>query len=304
MNYSGKKKYVLGQWKKLLGASMGDFLQWAVLTITVVGSLIAFLPSESAAWLKAAIPYFISSYTFLFILLILLLMGLALLVNWPHTRAAYKDKQTDIQVVVECCDILQQEGMKVIHTVDTFDMELDRIISPRSLHGAFLQLCNRNHVDVDGQIDAALERKKPVGVNEELPGRKQQYPLGTICRVNVGDEPFCCVAFTRLQPDGAIQISVDEYIDCLKNMWRNLADPRNRSDVVNVAVMGNKFTDLPSEFSTEQKIDFMIQTFFAVARERACCRTLRICVHPDNAPDIDFDKYPVIIEHLAKRPVI
>ena len=53
-----------------------------------------------------------------------------------------------------------------------------------------------------------------------------------------------------------------------------------------------------------QKIDLMIQTFFAVAREKTCCRVLRICVHPDNAPDIDFEKYSVIVEHLAKRPVI
>ena len=304
MNYSGKRKYVLLHWKRLVRHSARDFLQWSIMALTVISSLIAFLPTEKAAWMKAAIPYYVSTYWWLSILLLLLCIGIAVLCNWPRTRVAYKDKKTDIWVIVECCDLLQQKGMKVIHTVDTFDTELNRIISPRSLHGAFLQLCQQHQIDIDGQIDAALERRVPRSVNENLPGRKNQYGLGTVCCVNIGEDPYACVAFTRLQPNGTIEITKEEYIRCLKQMWRNLSEPRNRHDEINVAVMGNKFVDLPAEFSTEQKIDLMLQTFFAVAREKSCCRVLRICVHPDNAPDIDFEKYPVIIEHLAKRPVI
>ncbi len=304
MDYTGKRKYVLQHWKRLVWQSTLDFLQWGILVITVFGSLIAFLPSEKAMWLKAAIPYYISTYAGLFVLLLFMLFIIAVIKNWPHTRAAYKDKKTDIWVIIECCDILQQKGLKVIHTVDTFDTELERIISPKSLHGAFLQLCRQKNIAIDELIDSSLEQTKPIRKNKDLPGRTQQYELGTICRVNVEGEPFGCVAFTHLQPNGTIKISKEEYITCLKRMWRNLSNPLNRNDVVNVAVMGNKFVDLPAEFSTEQKIDLMIQTFFAVARETSCCRVLRICVHPDNAPDIDFEKYPVIIEHLAKRPVI
>jgi hypothetical protein len=304
MNYSGKRKYVLLHWKRLMWKSLQVFLQWCFMVITIVGSLLAFLPMEKAVWFKMAIPYYVSMYWALFVLVLLLLFAVALWVNWPRTRMAYKDKNTDIWVIIECCDILEQKGLKVIHTVDTFDMELNRIINPKTLHGAFLQFCERKKVAVEEQINAALQHVRPVRKNKDLPGRKNQYELGTLCRVNVGEDPFCCVAFTRLQPSGTISISKEEYIRCLKQMWRNLSEPQNRNDVVNVAVMGNKFVDLPAEFSTEQKIDLMIQTFFAVAREKACCRVLRICVHPDNAPDIDFSNYSTIVAHLAKRPVI
>jgi len=304
MNNSGKRKYIFLHWKRLVWQSALDFLQWSILVITVIGSLIAFLPTDRAMWLKAAIPYYISTYPGIFVLLVLSMISIAIYIHWPHTRAAYKDKKTDIWVIIECCDILQQKGLKVIHTVDTFDTELERIISPKSLHGAFLQLCKQKHIAIEELLNTALATIKPLRRNKDLPGRKEQYTLGTICPINIDTEPFCCVAFTRLQPNGTIKISKEEYITCLKRMWRNLSNPLNRNDVVNVAVMGNKFVDLPAEFSTEQKIDLMIQTFFAVARESSCCRVLRICVHPDNAPDIDFEKYPVIIEHLAKRPVI
>jgi len=299
MNNSGKRKYVLLHWKRLAWQSAVDFLQGGITIITVIGSLIAFLPERETDCLKECILQ-----GWVIVLILIALIAGVLIYNFPRTRAAYKDKKTDIWVIIECCDILQQEGMKVIHTVDTFDTELDRIISPKSLHGAFLQLCKQKNIAIEELLNTALATIKPVRKNKDLPGRKEQYELGTICRVDVEGEPFGCVAFTRLQPNGTIKISKEEYITCLKQMWRNLSNPLNRNDVVNVAVMGNKFVDLPAEFSTEQKIDLMIQTFFAVAREKSCCRVLRICVHPDNAPDIDFEKYPVIIEHLAKRPVI
>lgn len=280
-----------------------DSLSWLFVLVTVIGSLIAFMPEEEAEWLRQAV-YF-SWYNVWPLLLVLFAISVAaLLSNWPKTRAVYRDSKTDIRIILERGDLLKQEGLKVIHTVDTFDTELGRIIGPQTLHGAFLQLCAEKNINVDEQIDHTLEKYKPVRSNKNLPGRKDQYALGTICPVDIQGQPFCCVAFTHLQPDGTIEISKEEYIKTLKRMWLHLANPLVKQDEVNVAVIGNRFVDLPAEFSTEQKIDIMIQTFFAVAREKSCCRTLRICVHPTNAVDVDFDRYPVIIEHLAKRPVI
>ena len=298
MKLSGKRNYVLQHWKQLAADASLDFLSWTLWTITIIASFVTFLPEEPAQWIiKVTLGWQI-------IIIALIYLVIALLIHWPRTRAEYKDKQSDIRVIIECCDLLQQPGMKVIHTVDTFDSELERIITPRSLHGAFLQLCQQRHVDIDAQIDQALLALKPEKEDKQLPGRTQRYPLGTLFPLQVEDEPFCWVAFTRLQPNGTISITRKQYIDCLKTMWRNLSDPRIRQDEVNVAVMGNRFVDLPSEFSTEQKVDLMIQTFFAVSREKACCRTLRICVHPNNVSEIDFETYPTIIAHLAKRPII
>lgn len=303
MDYSGKRKYVRLHWRSLVGKSAFLFAQWSIMLITAIGTLLGFIPEENAGWLHTTLRYLWAN-PYLMVIILLLILVSSVAYSWPKTKAVYRDRHTRLTVIIECCDILRQPGMKVIHVVDTFDTELGTIISPRSLHGAFLRLCESKGVNTAEATDKALKRIKPIAVNEELPGRKEQYALGTLCRIDVDGEPFSCLAFTRLQPSGTISITKEEYIACLKQLWRNLADPRFRSDTVNVAVMGNKFVDLPAEFSTEQKIDLMIQTFFAVAHEKSCCRTLRICVHPDNAPDIDFAKYPVIIEHLAQRPVI
>ncbi|MBQ7531315.1 MAG: hypothetical protein IJT12_06365 [Paludibacteraceae bacterium] len=298
MRHTGKRDYVAKHRRRLLWHVTRDFFSWAVVIITIVGSLVAFLPDESAEWLKAAVMD--RQMT----VIVPVILTIALIVEWPRTRAVYKDRQSDIRVIIECCDLLQQTGLKVIHTVDTFDSELERIITPRSLHGAFLQQCRKQGVDIDAQIDDALASLAPAKTDDKLPGRKNRYALGTVCPLEVKGEPYCWVAFTHLQANGTITITQKQYIDCLKTLWRNLSEPRIRREEVNVAVMGNRLVDLPAEFSTEQKIDLMIQTFFAVARTRSCCRTLRICVHPDNVSEIDFDAYPTIIAHLAKRPVI
>ena len=298
MGHSEKSKYVLQHWKRLAWTTARDFFSWTIVVLTIIGSLVAVLPDAPAQWLKTM------ALGWQTILLIIAIFLIAIYVNWPRTRAVYKDKKSDIRVIIECCDLLRQPGLKVIHTVDTFDSKLRTIITPLSLHGAFLQMCERQGIDIDEQIDNVLPLLIPEVTDTNLPGRTNRYPLGTLCPLDVHDEPFCWVAFTRLQPNGTITITQKQYIECLKNMWHNLAEPKIRHNEVNVAVMGNKLVDLPAEFSTEQKIDLMIQTFFAVAREKACCRTLRICVHPENVSDIDFETYPIIMAHLAKRPVI
>ena len=298
MRHTGKRNYVTQHWKRLSWRAIRDIFSWTIALITIVGSLVAFLPDEPSQWLKEAV------LDWRMLVIVPAIIAVALIVEWPRTRTVYKDRKSDIRVIIECCDLLQQEGLKVIHTVDTFDSELERIITPRSLHGAFLQQCKNQGVDINPLIDHSLQQLTPVKTDDKLPGRTNRYALGTLCPIEVQGEPYCWVAFTHLQANGTITITQKQYIDCLKTMWRNLSEPRIRRDVVNVAVMGNHLVDLPAEFSTEQKIDLMIQTFFAVARTKSCCRTLRICVHPDNVSEIDFDTYPTIIAHLAKRPVI
>lgn len=279
------------------------FFPWAVLYMTLNTSLIAFLPPEKSKVMRGIVNYIVLHPAYLVLILLALLVG-AIIYRWPRTMAVYKDRTTDIRVIIECCDLLEQEGMKVIHTMDTFDSELERIVTPRSLHGAFIRRCQERNVALDDLIERGLKRLKPVSVDETLPGRTARYELGTICPLPIEGDHYCWAAFTHMQANGTITISKDEYIACLKRMWLNLSEPLLREETVNVAVMGNRFVDLPAEFSTEQKIDLMIQTFFAAAREKACCRTLRICVHSNNVPDIDFETYPTIIAHLAQRPII
>lgn len=302
---NAKFKYLGKHWQKLFWDVVKTSIASFGVIISFADAFLNVLPDESTLhrvlYQLVHLPF---DKPATILILLLLIVVIATIANWPVTRAVYKDSMSDIKVIVECCDLFQQQGMRVIHSVDTFDTALGTIISPNSVHGHFLKQCKQSNIDIDTEIDNALKNISAEREDDDLPGRKLRYPLGTVCPVWIGNQQYSLVSFTHLNKEGNISITRREYTDFMINMWRGLASPIIRQETVNVAVMGNKFVDLPAEFSTEQKIDLMLQTFFMVQKERSCCKTLRICVHESNMAEVDFPNYHIIIDHLAKRPII
>ena len=278
-----------------------SLISWISVGLTIAVSIMALLPNPASQNLRLFFDYIFASPWWIAILALIILI--ALIVNWPKMRATYHDPRTNFKIIIECCDIFKQEGLKVIHSVDTFDSELNTIISPNSLHGKFLLLAKEKNIDINKQIEQNTQ-KLSYTIDADLPQNKKRFALGSLCPINLAGNDYCLASFTHLQSDGSIKITEKEYIDFLLNLWNNLAEPTIKQDIVNVAVMGNKFVDLPADYSTEQKIDLMLQTFFVASRQKTCCKTLRICVHENNATEIDFAHYNTIIEHLSKRPVL
>lgn len=300
-----KIKYLGRHWKQLMWDVVKTTVAGFGLVITFSDALLNVLPKESFLHhLLHRLVYLPFDHPATLLIALAILVFIGIVMNWPTTKSVYKDPHSDLHVIVECCDIFEQDGLRVVHCVDTFDNELGRIINPRSVHGIFLKYCQAEGIDVEAEITKGLKFVKPTGSDENLPGKKDRYPLGTVCPVFTDKGDFCMVSFTHLQPNGSIAINRQEYTTFLLDMWHNLAQPLLRHDTVNVAVMGNRFVDLPAEFSTEQKIDLMIATFFMAAKQKACCKTLRICVHDSNMTEVDFRNYHIIIDHLAKRPII
>lgn len=299
---NSRLNYFSKHWRQLVWSVCKESITWLSVFLATFSALFGVIPHDSKMhyFLELISVWWLQVWPL--IVLALFIITLSTIKNWPRMYASYYDLRTDTHVIVESANLLEQDGMKVIHSVDTFDTALGTIITPRSLHGAFLQLCQKLNFPLDEQLDMVLKPLKKGDCEEDLPGRKQRYPIGTACPIMVGDEPFVLVSFAHLQADGTIQITRQEYIEFLTKMWENISKSNVREEVMNVAVMGNRFVDLPSEFTTEQKIDIMVQTFFVFARQHTTCKKLRICVHEKNASEVDFYHYSTIIEHLAKRP--
>lgn len=299
---TSRLNYFSKHWKQLLWCVIKESVAWLSVCMATFSASLAITPSSSSVhqMLESISEVLIQGWVL--VLLALLIVVVAAIKNWPRMYASYRDLRTDTKVIIECTNLLKEDGLKVIHAVDTFDTELNTIITPRSLHGAFLKMCEQRKFPINEQLDLALKPMKKGKFDPQLPGRKQRYPIGTACPIMVGKDPYVLVSFAHLQLDGSIRITRQEYIDYLTKMWENLSKPNVREEVINVAVMGNQFVDLPSDFTTEQKIDIMLQTFFIFARRHTTCKTLRVCVHEKNAHEVDFYHYPAIIEHLAKRP--
>lgn len=296
--------YAGQHWKELLWSAFKETITLFSILIATYSALASFAPVGGPMY---TFFQFFNNWLFrrMFVFLLLLLIYLIFIIkNWPRMKAEYHDERTDTTVIIERADIFKQEGLKVIHTVDTFDTELDKIISRRSLNGAFLAQCEKEKIDVAAIVNRYLGNIQEEGSDSSLPGNEKRYQLGTVCPLTVNEHPFVLVSFAHLQTDGSISITSQEYVGFFMKMWENLSKANIRQDEINMVIMGNKFVDLPSEYSTEQKIDIMTQTFFVQAQKHNICKTLRICIHQNDVMQVDFHNYPVIFDHIAKRPAI
>lgn len=308
MHYT-KLIYLRKHWWSYTWAVIKTFVAWFSVCMTSFITLRTLFDLSGLTMLYNALSQTIG-FLWTLPLVALLLLIIVGIIRFPTIRCSYTDPRTHIRIIIECCDLLKQDGLKIIHTVDTFDTSLGTIITPRSLHGAFLAMCQKRNVDIDALVDAGLQRQPIESTDEQLPGRKNRYAIGSICPItlpatksaNAPSSTFALVSFAHMQADGGIRIRRQEYTEFLRQMWKNIAKPTIRQSEINVAVIGNRFIDLPADFTTEQKIDLMVQTFFSVARESKGCDTLRICVHDSNVLDVDFAHYPTVLEHIAKRP--
>lgn len=299
-----KSTYFKRHWKELLWDAFRETITWFSVIIATYSALVSFAPVDGPIHILLEEFNTWLFHRLLVVALVWIIFVAFVIKYWPRMRAVFHDERTDTKIIIECTNIFKHEGLKVIHTVDTFDTELDRIISRRSLNGAFLSLCQKHIPDLPFEINRYLSNIQETETDPSLPGNQKRYPLGTICPLHVDGQPYVLVSFAHLQANGSISITSQEYVDFLMRMWDNVSKANVRQDEINVVIMGNKFIDLPSEYSTEQKIDIMVNTFFIRARQHNFCKTLRICVHENDALQIDFYNYPIIFDHLSKRPEI
>lgn len=298
--------------------NLGTYL-WTMLRSAVAWfgtSLTLVLAINSYAHIKDQLPvkvvdtYNACPVVWLLILLVIL-FGISFFRHLPQLKAKYRDSSTGIKVIIEHCNLLKQDGMKIIHTVDTFETD-EKIVYPESLHGKFLADCRSRGIDVDAMVDNALQYMKQYSIDNQLVGRKKRYAIGTVIKPLADDnanhylKDFRMVAFSKItsQEDQShsIELSVPEYKQLLVNMWNTLSEPTQRMDTINMAIFGNKFLKMSGDYTTEHKIAIILDSFFIACHKQKCCDTLRICVHESNARDLDFPTLSALIKHYATKP--
>lgn len=241
----------------------------------------------------------------IFIVVLSIAVTWAVLDVWPRTTTQIKHK--DIIITVEVCDIFEQNGIKVIHTTDTFDM--DRI-KKGTVVAKFVEKCQENSLDIKKVISNNLNRCRYVETDNSLPGLKDRYELGSVCFFNtLSDEnaisnlkSFCLVAFSHIHPGYVDPLSIKEYINTLEVMWQNLSVSGVGNDnIINITVVGDKNLRLPDDYNFTQKIASILETFFSVSHKGKFCDALRICISVEDMAKIDFQKFDAVMNFLSER---
>lgn len=277
----------------------------------ILSLIVTVLTIASFFYIKLAPEQPSSFRIFLIVMIVTAIIAFisSLVTLWPRTKSTYQINK-NINVIVECCNILEQEGLKVIHTTDTFDMDK---IKPKSLVDQFVKMCNIEGFDLKNHIKMNLPIKDFIESDSTLPGEKNRFKLGSVCPIKYhtnenGKEitdSFCLVAFSHIKP-GTVRLDPEEYRPLLLNMWQNLSDSsvKDETETVNVTVMGNRFVTFPDSYTITQRIGMMVETFFEASKKGKCCTTLRICVNEKDASKIDFLNLQTILNYVYERSAL
>ena len=199
----------------------------------------------------------------------------------PVSRISYKIPKRDIIIEVKIADLFLQPGDVVVSTSTTFDTDISSgLISPDSLQGQLaLKFFQGNTTEIDRQLTVGLSGTAPT-VNPAMPGKQDEYPMGTVAKVAGGSKTFYFFAMSRFNAHGNASSTIRDVEESLDKLWQFIANQGNLNDIaVPLIGTGRGRLDIPRKKMAEK----IAQSFADASKSRVFCNKLTIVVHPSDA---------------------
>lgn len=225
------------------------------------------------------------------IILVLLALAYVLSTRRPLSRISYKIPQKDFAVEVMIGDLFKVQGEVIISTSSTFDTDMSSgLIAVTSLQGQLAtNYFNGQTTEIDRQIEQSLS-KDQFTVNDKRPGKKKQYQIGTVARVNAHGKNFYLVAMSHLDENGNASSDLKMIDEALEKLWVNLASKAELGDIV-MPLMGTGRGRVA--YPRKKMIERIAQSFTDACNERAFSNKLIVVVRPEDASKFSLNLFQV-----------
>lgn len=225
------------------------------------------------------------------IILVLLALAYVLSTRRPLSRISYKIPQKDFAIEVMIGDLFKVQGEVIISTSSTFDTDMSSgLIAVTSLQGQLAtNYFNGQTTEIDRQIEQSLS-KDQFTVNDKRPGKKKQYQIGTVARVNAHGKNFYLVAMSHLDENGNASSDLKMIDEALEKLWVNLASKAELGDIV-MPLMGTGRGRIA--YPRKKMIERIAQSFTDACNERAFSNKLIIVVRPEDASKFSLNLFQV-----------
>jgi hypothetical protein len=230
------------------------------------------------------------SYYGLIILVVLALMYV-LSTRRPISRVSYKIPQKDFAVEVLIGDLFKIPGEVIISTSSTFDTDMSSgLIAVTSLQGQLAtNYFNGQTTEIDRQIEVSLSREQ-FTINDKRPGKKKEYPIGTVARVSAHNKNFYLVAMSHMDENGNASSDLKMIDEALEKLWVNLASKAEIGNIV-MPLMGTGRGRVA--YPRKKMIERIAQSFTDACNQRAFSNKLIIVVRPEDASKFSLNLFQV-----------
>lgn len=226
---------------------------------------------------------------------LIILVGLALLyvlsTRRPLSRVSYKIPQKDFAVEVMIGDLFKIPGEVIISTSSTFDTDMSSgLIAVTSLQGQLAtNYFNGQTTEIDRQIEVSLSGEQ-FNINDRRPGKKKEYPIGTVARVSAHSKNFYLVAMSHMDETGNASSDLKMIDEALDKLWVNLASKAEVGDIV-MPLMGTGRGRVA--YPRKKMIERIAQSFADACNQRAFSNKLIIVVRPEDASRFSLNLFQV-----------
>jgi hypothetical protein len=225
------------------------------------------------------------------IILVLLALAYVLSTRRPMSRVTYKIPQKDFAVEVLFGDLFKIPGEVVISTSSTFDTDMaSGLIAVSSLQGQLAtNYFNGQTTEIDRQIELSLAKESFI-INEKRPGKKREYPIGTVARVRSHNKNFYFVAMSHMDENRNAHSDLKMVDRALEKLWVNLASKAEVGDIV-MPLIGTGRGRVA--YPRKKMIERIAQSFTDACSERAFSNKLIIVVRPEDASKFSLNLFQV-----------
>lgn len=229
------------------------------------GFLSAISVITSLVFLFGNIPEEKKLLFFLGFLLVLIVVYIGIWIHANNLKKVTLSVNNSI-IEIEAGDLFDCEGFKMIAFNEYYDTLVDNeIVSERTLNGKYIK---RFYPDASGLDEKILTNSHArdciLSSIQRARGKCDKYKLGTIIK----DGQYFLLAFTKFDAENRAYLEINEYADCLLNMW-NECDIHYAGNSVVLPLLGSGITRFRGyENISDQELLEMIIWTFKVSRIR------------------------------------
>jgi len=195
-------------------------------------------------------------------------------------RANHSDKiqisVNGLKVSIFYGDLFNSEGLKLIPFNEYFDTLVDnKIIAEKSLNGKFIKRNYPTILNLDSQIEIALNGKPFESNNRRKAGKSKKYELGTTIEV---ENSFVLTAFTHIDDENRAYLSKGEYLFFLDNLWKEINRIYAQRDI-NIPLLGSGISRIGSDLKLQDYLEQILNSLKLSNLDNAYNTQINIVLH-------------------------
>ncbi len=186
-------------------------------------------------------------------------------------------------------DLFQSNKIIVIPVNDYFDTIVDdKIVSSNTLHGKFIQrYFSNDEKQLKSLIDKSLSKISPIEINKtRARGNKKRYELGTVAIVEVDEQIFYLLAFTKFNNNNRATITKSQYLQVITILFEFI-EQNSQGFKVNLPLLGAGHSGV--ELSKQKLLDFLLFSII-LSNKLTLINGLDIILHKNIKDEIDLNK--------------